>query len=84
MMVATAAAAYVIRYRFDGDHRALLVQDSVGDAYIVGPSGLVCRFSGAYDFPTLEPTLRGLGWIPVPRVDPYRLEELQRLLAPAA
>ena len=74
----------MIRYRFDGDHHALLVQNNAGDAYIVGPAGLVCRFSGACDFPALEPTLYNLGWIPVPRVDPYRLDELLHLLAPAA
>lgn len=84
MTVATATASYVIRYRFDGAHQALLVQDSDGDAYIVGADGLTCRFSGACDFPALEPTLRGLGWVPVPRVSPYRLEELQRLLVPAS
>jgi hypothetical protein len=83
MTVATAAASYVIRYRFDGEHHALLVQDSAGDAYIVGPDGLACRFAGACDLPTLEPTLRGLGWVPVPRVSPYRLDELLRLLVPA-
>jgi hypothetical protein len=79
-----AAAHYTIRYRFNGAHRALLVQDSAGDAYVVTPAGVACRLSGARHFPALEPALSRLGWLPVPRVDPYRLDELQRLLPPGA
>jgi hypothetical protein len=40
-----AAACYTIRYRFDGAHHALLVQDSAGDAYIVDAAGLACRLT---------------------------------------
>ena len=83
MLVAAVAEAYVIRYRHDGESHTLLVQDMSGDAFIVGPTGAACYFSGARDFLTLEPTLRSLGWVPVPRVDPYRLDELQHLLKPA-
>jgi hypothetical protein len=78
----TTTARYVIRYRFDGVPLALLVEDSAGDAYVIGTAGRICPLAGTRDLSGLEPALRRLGWLPVPRVDPYRLDELQRLLAP--
>jgi hypothetical protein len=83
-MTAETAARYTIRYRFDREHHALLVEDPDGEGYIVGLEGLECRLSGPYRLPDLEPTLRDLGWVPVPEVSPYRLDELQRLLCPTA
>ena len=77
------SARYTIRYRFDRAHHALLVQDDAGDAYIVDAAGLACHLSGAR-LATRESTLRRLGWVPVPEVSPYHLDELQRVLYPTA
>ena len=82
MTAETATAHYVIRYRFEGKSVALLVEDGDGDIHIIGAAGLIYPLAGICDLSRLGPTLRRLGWIPVPRVEPYRLDELRRLLIP--
>jgi hypothetical protein len=80
MSAETATLRYVIRYRFAGHPLALLVEDSAGEAYVVGTAGSIRPLAGLRDLARLEPSLRRLGWVPVPRVASYRVDELRNLL----
>lgn len=74
--------AYTVRYRLHTrtDAIALLVEDETGQVYLFDGQRL-----RPYLRPTGDParrlvTLQRLGWVPVPHVAPYRLDELHRLL----
>jgi hypothetical protein len=82
MTAATASVEYVIRYRSEGQPLALLVEDSAGEAYVIGTAGPIRPLAGVLDLSRLDPALRQLGWIPVPRVAPYHVDELRSLLDP--
>ena len=73
---------YTIRLRHAG--AGLVVEDAAGDAYIVSEQGLQCRLTGRRTLDDLTPTLRRLGWVPVPAVAPYTRAKLRCLLSPLA
>ena len=77
-------ARFTIRYRLPGRVPALLVEEQTGGLFTVDPHGIRARLADAGDGPTMGDRLRRQGWVRVPEVAPYRLDELQRLLAPAA
>jgi hypothetical protein len=79
-------ARYTILLRHSGVRGtdALIVVDACGDAHLCGRHGLYCRIGGVARLRRLEPTLRCQGWVPVPEVAPYALDELLRLLSPIA
>src|SRR4051794_22227642 len=80
------AARYTIRLRHAGVRGtdALLVVDRCGTAHLCLSHGIVCHLGDAQRLAHLEPVLRQRGWVPVPPVAPYTLDELLRLLAPLA
>jgi hypothetical protein len=77
-----ATTHYVIRYRLGGSRPAVLIEDDGENAFIVTTGGLLCPLTGSRDLSSLEPVLRHHGWMPVPKVAPYCLDEIRRLLIP--
>lgn len=59
---------------------ALLVEDEAGRLLVYAPRGLYPYLREAGDSSVRDATLTGFGWVPVPRVAPYTLARLQRLL----
>jgi hypothetical protein len=70
-----------IRYRLTTPTGvALLVEDEAGRLLVCSPSGLYPYLREAGDPSVRDATIRDFGWVPVPRVAPYTLARLQRLL----
>jgi hypothetical protein len=73
---------YTIRYR----HRvatstdALVVEEDGGRTYLLTREGFACHWSSAAPRRPIARVLRGAGWVPVPRVAPYTLPDLCRLV----
>ena len=60
-----------------------MIEDETGTAYLYERAGLHCRLTRAQSLARLEETLRRSGWYRVPKVPPYTLDQLRRLLTPA-
>ncbi len=72
---------YRVRYRLTTPTGvALLVEDEAGRLLVCSPSGLYPYLREASDPSVRDAAIRGFGWAPVPRVAPYTLARLQRLL----
>ena len=81
-MIYSSSARYTIRYRREGSggQLALLVEDSVGVAYLFSDGQLQGRFRGhgAREFLAQQLAESGV-WTPVPQVAPYTLVGLRHL-----
>ena len=77
---------YTIRLRYAGrpGRVAFVIESAAGDAYIFSGEGLVCCLARDFRLAGYVPTLRRLGWVPVPAVAPYSLDALGRLIGPIA
>jgi hypothetical protein len=80
--------AYAIRYRATTGRAgtALIVEDDDGWAYLLTRQGLGCAWRSTPPPRPIARFLREASWVPVPRVAPYTLADLCRLvhLAPPA
>jgi hypothetical protein len=73
---------FTIRYRQRTDIgvTAVLVEDDAGRLHVCTGTELHPYLRGASSPERRVETLRQLGWVPVPRVAPYTLDGLQRLV----
>lgn len=69
---------YRVRYRLatPTGHTALIVEDDRHDCFVYPARGFCCHFTNARQ---LTRVIR-LGWVAVPEVAPYTLDELRGLL----
>ena len=77
-------ARFTIRYRLPGTIPVLLVEEEAGDLFTIDRRGLHTYHTGAGDGRATADRLSRQGWLPVPAVAPYTLDELLRLLPPFA
>lgn len=72
---------FTIRYRqrTNSGTAAVLVEDPAGQLHIFTKVGLLPYLRRGPSAERRTETLRNLGWVPVPPVEPYTLDGLQRL-----
>lgn len=83
---------FTIRYRQRTSigEMAVLVEDATGRLHVYTGTGLLPYLRQSAESPQdhdsmrRAATLRRLGWVPVPRVAPYTLDGLQRLIGQIA
>ena len=77
---------FTIRYRQRTSigEMAVLVEDTTGHLHVCTGSGMRPYLRESNDSERRLDTLRRLGWTPVPRVAPYTLDGLQRLIGQIA
>lgn len=77
---------FTIRYRQRTSigEMAVLVEDTIGRLHVYTGVGLLPYLRQSDDSARRGDTLRRLGWVPVPRVAPYTLDGLQRLIGQVA
>jgi hypothetical protein len=77
---------FTIRYRQRTTigEMAVLVEDTTGQLHVYTGAGLLPYLRQSDNATRRGDTLRRLGWVPVPRVAPYTLDGLQRLIGQIA
>lgn len=77
---------FTVRYRQRTTigEMAVLVEDTTGHLHVYTGVGLLPYLRHSHDPERRIDTLRRLGWTPVPRVAPYTLDGLQRLIGQIA
>ncbi len=80
-----AEPRYRIRYRLTTVAGvAVLIEDEAGHLLVCSRAGLRPYLGAPHDPARRAALLRHLGWLPVPRVAPYTLAGLRRLLGAVA
>lgn len=77
---------FTIRYRQRTTigEMAVLVEDTTGQLHVYTGAGLLPYLRQSRNAARRIDTLRRLGWVPVPRVAPYTLDGLHRLIGQIA
>ncbi len=81
-MINSINQRFTVRYRqlTNSGTAAVLVEDTTGQLHVYSKAGLIPYLRRGPSRQRRIETLRRLGWVPVPRVAPYTLEGLQRLI----